>query len=256
MKEAVAEEAAELRAAKGFEADPPLQSLVDLRHRLSKGTSLDEIKLLKLRAYHRGVEERRAAAKAEAEAEMKARMQDYKVPLDAIPEELINLTPEQLGVRWLKANRSLENGGGVETREASEIESEWAPGWNSAQSYLSSAASREEILQSILQPFVSHYNRRGENVDKSDGDEGMDSTNGGGSLGLYGDPDRYQQWQPYNEYTPGYLRQQEIHKRVTAQRVQRSLAFWIPLVAALGASLLRRITKRGKKQGKRQGARS
>lgn len=245
MREAVAEEAAELRAAKGFRAEPGQQSLVDLRQRLSRGTSLDEMKLLKLRAYHRGVEERREEAKAEAEDERKALMKAFDVPLDSIPDHLIKATPEQLGARWLKAiraRRSREVRATEDSGEESAYESEWATNWASP-SYLSISTARGEVQQS------DHHRPLPESWDSRQAEDARNETLQAISpaISLAG----YREWRPYCEYTPEYVSQQGLQGRVRAQRVHRSLAFWIPLCAALGASLLRRMrtkTKPGKKK--------
>ncbi len=81
LQEAAQEEIESLEASKGVTLDPEHQRVVAYRQQLMDGTSGDDVKWLKLRAYHRAMDKLRAM-NADQEASPEARkqlMEEYEV---------------------------------------------------------------------------------------------------------------------------------------------------------------------------------
>ncbi len=81
------------------ELDPAAQDAIRYRQRLAQGASHQDLTWLKLRAYHRAMDKLALADQQERRQVEAQRLQEYEVPTDRVPPELLHLTPAQLAAR-------------------------------------------------------------------------------------------------------------------------------------------------------------
>ncbi|GAX83561.1 hypothetical protein CEUSTIGMA_g10986.t1 [Chlamydomonas eustigma] len=236
VQQAADEEAEEIRAIKNVHLDAEEEAIIKYRKALVEGTSLDDVKLLKLRAYFNAKKELKASQQQQ-EVELRHKiLEDYAVPQDKVPPELIAMTPEQLADRYklVQHQKKLQQEGSPSTaghwEEYSE-ESEWAADWVST-SYLQSDAFKQQLYMAYaprqVPPEVAHQDETASEF---------------GDVMLFGDPKNVKELKLYREYTPEYLEAQRTSLKLKAQQQQRALAFWLPLTAVLGASVLRGVRR-------------
>ena len=83
----VFQEIAQIVAQKQLRLDPEHEQLIEYRRRLVEGTSLDDIKILKLRAYHRAMDKLKAENAELGKPEVRRQLMEmYGVPLDKVPQ--------------------------------------------------------------------------------------------------------------------------------------------------------------------------
>jgi hypothetical protein len=226
------EYAAELRAAAGESLDPEEEAMIRYRRDLVKGTDLEELKLLKLRAYHRVMDKQRARAAAASPEARRQLMEEYDLPLDAAPAGLIDMSPEQLAERWVASQQGGSSAPAWDDPLNSDV-SEWAADW-AATGYLTTASGRAQLV-GTLGPGAA---RRGAPAPapRPQGPQPQF-----GDLLLHGDPSKYRVYEPTHGYTPEYLEQQQLQRKWRAQQRQRALAFWLPLGGVLGLAAVKGV---------------
>jgi len=218
--------------------DPDQEQLIDYRRRLVEGTSLDDIKILKLRAYHRAMDRLKAENAELNKPEVRRQLMEmYGVPLDKVPQDLIDMTPDQIADRWQRIQRAKQGGKAAAVADYSGYsdDSEWAHDWDS-RSYLLSDASRRAFQQAFAPSEVSVAPLEPASGSHPDWGEF-------GQILLAGDPDKAQVWAPVREYTPEFLNQQRLSRQLRAQQRQRALAFWVPLITILGTYAVKGIKR-------------
>lgn len=225
-------------AQKNIRLNPEQEQLIEYRRQLVEGTSLDDLKILKLRAYHRAMDKLKAENAELGKPEVRRQLMEmYGVPLDKVPQDLIDMNPEQISERWHQAQ--LEKGGAEATDWSGYSEdSDWAHGWDS-RSYLLCDDSRRAFQQAFSPSGVTvipepHSSASGSH----DADWGEF-----GQILLEGDPKNARVWAPVREYTAEYLSQQRLTRQLRSQQRQRALAFWVPLTMLLGAYAVKGIKR-------------
>ncbi|KAG1664515.1 hypothetical protein FOA52_007779 [Chlamydomonas sp. UWO 241] len=226
------EYAAELRAAAGEALDPEEEALIRYRRDLVKGTDLEELKLLKLRAYHRAMDTQRARAAAASPEARRQLMEEYDVPLDAVPAELIDMSPEQLAERWAASQQGGSSAPAWDDPLLDSDGSEWAADW-AATGYLTSAAGRAQLVATLGLGAA----RRGAPAPTPRPEPQPKF----GDLLIHGDPSNYQVYEAAHGYTPEYLEQQQLQRKWRMQQRQRALAFWLPLSGVLGLAAVKGV---------------
>jgi hypothetical protein len=224
-----------MSSLQSVQLEPDEEETIRYRKALAEGTSLDDVKILKLRAYY-NAKEKLKASQQQQQSELRQQMlEDYGVPVDKVPPELIDLTPEQLTDRWLQAQHWQQQGGRRRStaghwEEYSE-ESEWAADWTST-SYLQSDAFKQQL-------YMAFAPRQAGPEDIPQQEQSSEF----GDVMLFGDPKNVKEWRPYREFTPEFLEAQQTSLKLRSQQQQRALAFWLPLSAVLGASVLKGIRR-------------
>ena len=232
------QEVAEILAGKGLRLAPEELDLIQYRKDLVDGTSLDDVKLLKLRAYHRAMDELNAGrAELRMPEARRKLMEHYSVPLDKVPQDLIDMTPEQLADRWRRAQRRPDEPAAAAVWSEYSEDSEWGKDWNS-RSYLHCETARRE-MQEAFAPLPAASSQGSSAAAAA-------AANPWGEFGkvlLNGDPDKVQVWKPIHEYTPEYLQQQRMSRQLRSQQRQRALAFWLPLATVLGTYVVKGVRR-------------
>eukprot|EP00798_Chlamydomonas_sp_ICE-L_P017139 gene17139-23443_t len=142
---------AELEALREARLPEDYEEVVRYRKELVSGTAAEEIKWLKLRAYHRGQAILRAREAAASKPEsVQATLDEYQVPVDVVPAELLDLSPAEIAHKHASNQRkSLPQASSLPYSE----DSEWDPEWQ-ATSHLtpSLALSFAQLLREQLYP--------------------------------------------------------------------------------------------------------
>ncbi|KAJ9512571.1 hypothetical protein QJQ45_018931 [Haematococcus lacustris] len=244
--------------------DPQEQQDAEYRTQLARGTDPREMTWLKLRAYHRAINQYENHVAAVEGLEAKQRLQDYQVPTDLVPAQLLQLSPEEL----LASSKltSIEDHRAARTEAAAAAvaaaageQSGVSGGWHGAGAgYTTEAAgesrsrriadqygiSADEWRQglaaafpSLLQPHMPPWQQQQLEEEEEEEEEGSGGEGPPGQQGLvqevrvllpYSNPPRSKPraMEPRTIYTEAYLAEQALLRQWRQQSRQRTLAFW------------------------------
>lgn len=243
VEAAVQQEVQALRQQRDSRLPPDEEQLVRYRKQLVEGSSVDDVKWLKLRAYHRAMDQMRLQQQASnSPAAQQQRMDEYEVPLDLVPKQLLDLTPEQLADRW-------QGGAGTSTLVGDAVyseDSEWPSDWAST-SYLHNDSARGQLLEA----FVPQRNVRFGVSLRPTAPLPKQPLDHFGSLAIASNAT--QPWQLVDGYTAEHLNEVAMERKLRIQQRQRSLAFWLPLAAVLGTYVVRGIRRLMRPKGGAKG---
>jgi hypothetical protein len=261
---AAEEEIMELEQLKG-PIDPELARKVEQRRQLVAGKPLEDVKWLKHKAYYRAMQRLHAAREAEAKEEREQYLTAKGAPLDAVPADIIDLSPQQYVERAKQvlkheaaaAEAAMGPSSSNNQQQQEEAPEPWdtrwtAPGYDKHPQVVAQLAAavaemgwwglpitrRQHILQ-LQKQQQQGFNEATEALSNSESSEEADVY-----VAQYHPP------APFQAYTPEYLA--KINRREAAQRYQRrkQQAFWLSLGAVFGTSMIQWLRRRGKGKGR------
>lgn len=250
LQAAIAEEVAALEAAKSLQLSPAERAAIEKRQQLVEGRPLEEVRWLKLKAYHRALDKLRArqdeAAAARTSPEYLAA---HGAPLDVVPAADILQTPAafaaaqqgapaQHSVGFLaRIGRSRPSPSGI-ARSGDAEDSEWA---YEADSY----AQHTYVFDSLADGFECLRVPRAAAAAAEDGFKDASGSGRDAADGATGQR---------TIYTADYLKRKELAEQVARQQRRSAQAFWLPLLGALSASGLRWLWRRRQQRAKEAAA--
>ncbi|KAJ9512795.1 hypothetical protein QJQ45_028990 [Haematococcus lacustris] len=284
MQHVGAEALAELQEAMDRKPDPQDQQDAEYRTQLARGTDPREMTWLKLRAYHRAMNQYENHVAAVEGLEAKQRLQDYQVPTDLVPAQLLQLSPEELlassKLTSIEDHRAARTEAAAAAAAAAGEQSGVSGGWHGAGAgYTTEAAgesrsrriadqygiSADEWRQglaaafpSLLQPHMPPWQQQQleEEEEEGSGGEGPPEQQGLVQevrvLLPYSNPPRSKPraMEPRTIYTEAYLAEQALLRQWRQQSRQRTLAFWSGLGTVSGSYLLRWLWRKLVRKGK------
>jgi len=280
LQGAVGAAVAALEAAKGQRLAPAAEARVRARRALAEGAPAEEVKWLKLKAYHRGVARLRQEAAADAaDARSPAALAARGVPLDvpgaadlaAPPLEWLQRQLQKRGPAagdgaaaavaaaeratrgGLGAGSSGAGSGGGRRRAAPAADSEWDPSWEAAgydARHPHVRAALREALGAAPAPAAPESPAAASSSSAAaaaKGGEGPAAALSGRPAGTVVRRGPQAGWQAV--YTPAAARQRTLARRLDLQQRRGRQAFWGGLLAVLGASGLQWLMRRRRERG-------
>ena len=257
------EEIMELEKLKG-PTDPELAKKVEQRRQLVAGRPLEDVRWLKHKAYYRAMQRLHAAREDEAQEQREQYLASKAAPLDAVPADIIDLSPQQYLERAKQivkdeaaaAQAAMGTSSSHQQQQQQEGGSEdwdmrWtAPGYDKHPHVVAQLAAAVAEMGWWGLPASRQQYLKQQQQDSSETSEELSTSE---SEATEADMYIYHSPAPYQAYTPEYLA--KIHRREAAQRYQqrKQQAFWVSLGAVLGSAAVRWYMRRGKgKNGGKQ----
>lgn len=233
----------------GAHSDPPPPHPVPpiptphplIRH--TQGRTIEDVKWLKLHAYHRGMQTLRAMdAEAATGPEREQYLASKGAPLDVVPQPLLDMTPGQ----WVERaeSRGAQRGGGGVGGEGEEASSsEWEVGWDAPTWQRSPLmlAALSNALAGALGGSGSGAQAGTASQAASSKRDAADSGGGAMAVAAAGRPTA-----PQSVYTVAHQERLRRRRAVTSAARERKQAFWLGFAATAGVSTARWLWRRHK----------
>ena len=246
LKEGAQEKIKQLQAFKDYKVQPDEQEAVRYRQRLVEGADHADVTWLKLRAYHRAVDQLRAEKAAVTQEEHQQLMRAYEVPVDKVPQELLDMTPAQLAERRMLAATaaSRRGAGGLKAQrsllpsEDISTESEW-PAEVLRPVAAQQGVFRPSVLASFAAGVASAFSDtiRPPASTSSHGVPAAATGEGEGPSPQVAAAPAPPKRELRTIYTQSYLDETALRRQIRNQKTQRRLAFWLSFLTVTGACM-------------------